>query len=59
MPVFLLRTLLFALVATLLSKQCRYDEGNDSSLDRCLGGLLLEDHTLVSPENFVLLIAGT
>jgi hypothetical protein len=51
--------LLFVLVITLLSKQCCYDEGNDSSLDRCLSGLLLKDHTLVSSEKFVLLIAGT
>jgi len=40
-------------------KHRRYDEGDDSSLDGCLSGLLLEDHTRVSPEEFMLLVAGT
>lgn len=40
-------------------KHCRYDEGDESSLDGCLSGLLLEDHTLVSSEKFMSLVAGT
>ena len=40
-------------------RQCRYDESDDSSLDGCLSGLLLEDHTLVSQEQFVESVAGT